>query len=106
MYYYTVRCEFHGNDPQIIDRWLSWLRDPHIADVVAGGALDAEVVKMNSVTPTFEIRYRFPSRQAFDRYQAEFAPGLKTEGLRLFPPDALGLVYSRSDGEVIFSTNC
>ncbi len=102
MYRYTVRCEFHGNDSELVQRWLDWLRDPHIADVMRGGARGAEIVKMTADCPTFEIRYQFASREDFDRYQAEFASALREEGLEKFPLEE-GLVYSRSDGEVVFS---
>ena len=104
MYRYTVRCEFHGNDRQTVEKWLAWLRDPHIADVMKGGATGAEIVRMAGAIPAFEIRYQFASKADFDRYQTEFAPGLRDEGLQLFPPHELGLAYSRTDGEVAYST--
>ena len=61
----------------------------------------AEVVKMAGEFPAYEIRYRFPDETAFQRYQTEFAPALKAEGLALFPPDQLGMTYQRTDGQVI-----
>ena len=103
MYRYTVRCEFCQEDAlETVNRWLNWLREPHIAEVMQGGATAAEVVKMSAKVPTYEIRYQFASRQEFEQYQSESAPRLKAEGLQLFPPEALGMVYSRTDGEVIF----
>ena len=101
MYRYTVRCEFTAGDPDVIHRWLAWLNDPHIADVIKGGASGAEIVKMAAENPTYEIRYRFPDRAEFDRYRVEFAPALQAEGLAMFPPEQLGMVYHRSDGEVV-----
>jgi hypothetical protein len=105
MYRYTVRCEFPRNDRLVIESWLDWLRDPHIADVMKGGASGAEVVAMSGEMPAFEIRYRFDSKADFDRYQREVAPKLREEGLQLFPPEQLGVDYSRTDGEVIYSTD-
>lgn len=104
MYRYTVRCEFHGDDPELVERWLGWLREPHIADVMLGGATGAEVVKMSADIPTFEIRYQFGSREAFERYERDFAPTLRDEGRQLFPPDQLKMSYQRTDGQVVFST--
>ncbi len=101
---YTVRCQFTGQDPVVIERWLAWLRDPHIADVMAGGATGAEVVKMSDQVPTYEIRYQFASEADFQTYLSQHAPSLRDEGLKLFPPEELGLSYSRTDGQVIHST--
>lgn len=104
MYRYTVRCEFTLNDRKVIERWLGWLRDPHIADVMKGGATGAVVVQMAGEPSIYEIRYQFASREDFEKYESEFAPALKDEGRTLFPPDELGMVYSRSHGHVIHST--
>ena len=101
MYRYTVKCAFTSGDELLIQRWLNWLQDPHISDVMSGGALGAEVVRMNNDVPTFEIRYRFPSREVFLTYIAEHAPKLREEGLSKFPLE-LGLAYERSEGQVLF----
>lgn len=102
MYRYTVRCEFTFKNDDVIEAWLAWLRDPHIADVMRGGATAAEIVSMAGELPTYEIRYQFANRRDFEHYQKEFAPQLRDEGLSLFPATQLGMVYSRSDGEVIY----
>ena len=104
MYRYTVCCQFTKNDPSVIEKWLAWLHDPHIADVMKGGATGAEVVKLAGEVPTFEIRYQFSSQAEFAKYEAEFAPNLKSEGRALFPPEELGMVYSRTNGQVVHST--
>ena len=103
MYRYTVRCQFNGTDPEVIQRWLAWLNDPHISDVMKGGSAGAEVVKMSDELPTYEIRYQFPDLAAFQKYEAEFAPALKAEGLELFPPAENGMIYHRTSGEVVLS---
>lgn len=99
---YTVRCRFSGSDPVVAKRWMEWLRDSHIAEVIAHGANAAEIVRMNEEPETFEIRYRFPDREVFEKYLREYAPGLRADGLRRFPPE-LGLEYSRSDGDIVFT---
>ena len=104
MYRYTVRCEFTKGDQEVIERWLAWLREPHIADVMKGGATASEVVLMSGDPVTYEIRYQFASQADFEKYEAEFAPSLRDEGRSLFPPQQLGMVYSRSDGQVVHST--
>jgi dipeptidase E len=93
---YTVAASF--TDVNLADRWLAWLSGGHLARVIAGGAIDAEVIELDSAEGlAFEVRYHFPSREAFARYEAEFAPALREEGTRLFPPEK-GVVYRRSLG--------
>jgi hypothetical protein len=96
---YTVGVTFSGEDCSA--DWLRWLREGHVAEVLANGAQDAEIVKLDAPSPTYEVRFHFPSREVFARYEKEHAPGLRAEGLRLFPPEK-GLVYRRSVGEVVF----
>jgi uncharacterized protein DUF4286 len=80
--------------------WLQWLRDGHIADVLAGGATAAAIVALDGIPHTYEARYRFPSRAAFDRYEQAFAPRLRAEGLERFPVSK-GISYRRTVGEVL-----
>ncbi len=95
---YTVGVTFSGEDRSAA--WLAWLRGGHIAAVLAGGASDTEIVALDGPDRAFEVRYHFPSREAFTRYEKDHAPRLRAEGLRLFPPDQ-GVVYRRSLGEVL-----
>jgi hypothetical protein len=94
---YTVAVTF--TDPALVEPWLRWLRDGHVADVLAGGATFAAVVAMDSPPHAYEVHYLFPSREAFERYQREHAPRLREEGLRLFGPEK-GVSYRRSTGVV------
>lgn len=95
---YTVSCTF--TDPDVATRWLAWLRDGHLADVVAAGAESAFAVRLDGEPVRCEARYTFASRNAFEIYEREHAPRLRAEGLELFPLD-LGLEYSRSVGEIL-----
>lgn len=45
---YTVGCTFI--DAAVAERWLSRLREEHLADVCAGGATGAQVVAMDGAT--------------------------------------------------------
>jgi hypothetical protein len=94
---YTVAVTFP--DEETAERWLRWLNDGHIAEVLAGGATAAEIVRRDGPVIEFEARYSFPSREAFDRYEREHAPRLRVEGLRLFPTEH-GIHYHRSTGVV------
>jgi hypothetical protein len=95
---YTVAVTFA--DGALAGEWLRWLRDGHVAEVLAGGAADAEVVELDGPPFSYEVRYHFPSREAFDRYEREHAPRLRAEGLRRFPPEK-GITYCRSAGRVL-----
>jgi hypothetical protein len=94
---YTVAATFA--DAALAEAWLRWLRDGHIAAVLDGGASRAEVVALDEPAHSYEVRYRFPSREAFARYERDHAPRLRAEGLWLFPPER-GVSYRRSVGIV------
>lgn len=95
---YTVECTF--TDPGVAEEWLAWLRDGHLADVCAAGALDAEAVKIDGPEIRCEARYRFVSRAAFEAYERDHAPSLRAEGLARFPLER-GLRYRRSVAEIV-----
>lgn len=97
---YTVACTF--KDPAIARAWLKWLEDGHLADVCAAGAHHAEAVRLDGEGPelTYEARYRFASRAAFEAYERDHAPRLRAEGLARFPLE-LGLEYRRTVGESV-----
>jgi dipeptidase E len=96
---YSVAVTF--SDPSQVGPWLAWLRGGHLAQVIAAGALDAELIEVSPLQGrAFEVRYHFASIQAFERYEREHAPRLRAEGLRLFPPEK-GINYSRSVGVVL-----
>jgi hypothetical protein len=93
----TVAATF--DDPALADDWLRWLREGHIAEVLAGGGTRAEIVELDGPKRSFEVRYSFPSREAFAVYERDHAPRLRAEGLRLFPPEK-GVAYRRSLGDI------
>ena len=71
---YTVYTTF--SDPQLADQWLRWLRGGHIAEVMKGGASDAEIIELDPAsdgppgrTRAFEVRYHFPSRESFAAFK-------------------------------------
>jgi Domain of unknown function (DUF4286) len=95
---YTVTASF--TDAAVAEKWLRWLGEGHVADVLAGGAERAEIVRLDGPGSECEVRYRFPSREAFDRYLERHAPRLRAEGVARFPPER-GVSYRRSVGEVV-----
>ena len=97
---YTVAATF--KDPAVADEWIAWLRDEHLAEVLEGGAIDAEVIRLDGGIDEpvrCEVRYHFASRETFSRYERDHAPRLRAEGLKRFPPER-GVQYLRSLGVV------
>ncbi|MEM7453791.1 MAG: DUF4286 family protein [Planctomycetota bacterium] len=101
MFFYTVKCTFDGEQKEAVSaRWVKWLVDEHIADVVNAGAIGADIVRMDGDDLSYEIRYRFENRSAFNSYERDHAPRLRKLGLAEFPHE-LGLRYERTTGEVV-----
>jgi hypothetical protein len=94
---YRVSATFPNSD--VADEWLHWLREGHVAAVLAGGATSAEIVALDTPAHAYEVRYRFPSRETFEKYEREHAPRLRAEGLRRFPVEK-GIQYRRCIGVV------
>ena len=92
---YTVSSEF--DDPAVAGEYSKWLRGGHLAEVCAGGAVEAELVMMDGPPLRIEVRYRFPSREVFADYERDHAPRLRAEGRALFPPER-GVRMTRSVG--------
>jgi hypothetical protein len=97
---YTVAVTFPNES--IAPQWLDWLRNGHIAAVIAGGATSAEAFQIDGKPNAYCVTYRFPDRASFERYEREFAPALRAEGQQLFPA-ASGIVYAREMAEVLLS---
>jgi hypothetical protein len=97
---YTVTVSFTGE--QLVPAWLAWMNGGHVADVIAGGATAAEIVRLDLPEPTFDVHYRFPTREAFTTYERDHAPRLRADGLRRFPVEK-GIMYKRTVGEVVRS---
>jgi hypothetical protein len=95
---YTVHCEI--DDPELAEDWLAWLEDAHLKDVLDAGATEATVVRLDGEPASFEVRYAFPSRKAFDTYERDHAPRLRAEGLARFPLSR-GLRYRRTTGGIV-----
>lgn len=103
MFSYTVIAMFE--DRAVADEWIAWLRDAHLAEVCAAGALDAEAIRCDVEADSkirCEARYHFASRAAFEDYLRDHAPRLRAEGLKRFPSER-GLTYERATGEVAAS---
>ncbi len=79
------------------EAYLTWLLDGHVAAVLAGGALQAWVTRLDGDPPRVESRYRFANRAALDHYLVHTAPGLRAEGSARFV-EPHGVVFTREIG--------
>jgi hypothetical protein len=98
---YTVTADF--DDLAVAAEYVRWLQEGHLAAVLDGGATEATLVRVEpspAAPLRFEVRYRFPSMDTFRRYEAEFAPRLRAEGLARFPASR-GVRMARALGEVL-----
>ena len=95
---YSVTCTFQNES--LAREWPEWIESEHLADVIAAGAIDAEVVILDGNPMRCETRYHFASREEFNIYEREHAPRLRNEGLKKFPLTR-GMSYVRSMGEVV-----
>ena len=98
---YTVIATFP--DQATMDEWVAWLEDGHIDEVIARGAHSAMIVKLDREKPTdplrVEARYVFSTRENYDKYIREFAPALRADGLKRFPPER-GIAFQRTVGVI------
>ncbi len=102
---YTVVCRM--TDENKVEEWLNWLKNGHIDDVIAGGATDAQIIRLDpnehpngQKEHIYEVRYHFKSQDIFDSYLANHAPRLREDGLKRFPPEN-GFEYNRTMGTII-----
>lgn len=97
---YTVTASFP--DERRRAEYLAWLEDGHVDAVIAAGARSAVIVAVDDPAdpPRVQTRYIFSTRESFDRYLRQHAPGLREEGLRRFGPET-GVRFAREVGRVI-----
>ena len=98
-YRYTVSAAF--DHEAVAVEWLEWLRAGHCQEVLDGGALQVEVLRLDSMPCHFEARYVFQDRAAFIAYENSVAPVLRQDGLQRFP-ESRGICYARSTGSTVF----
>ncbi len=106
---YVVRTAIR--DANVFDGFVRWLRERHLDDVCAAGAVNAELVVLDTEVGdpmVVEARYRFESRDAFRVYERDHAPRLRTEGLaelaRLVGVGGRDVTFARSTGQVMPKT--
>lgn len=98
---YWVRASFQ--DATVAQEWLEWMRREHIAQVIAAGALEATLLRIEGAGApggAMETRYGFADRDAFLRYEREKAPALRAAGAVHFPASR-GVAYERGTALIL-----
>lgn len=82
--------------------YIAWLEDGHVDAVIGHGAHSAMIVRLEpaAARPRVMTQYIFPTRELFDRYVVQFAPALRADGLKRFPPER-GITFERTTGEIV-----
>lgn len=99
--FYNVTASFR--EAGVCERYIAWLSGGHVQAVIAGGAMSAEIARVDVASTDqhgarVQVRYVFVSRADLDRYVREVAPGLRAEGVALWGGVA---VFERTVGEVV-----
>ncbi len=77
-------------DSAVHEEWLKWMKEKHLADVMATGMFENyKFLKLLSkqedeIGETYAIQYFAKSMENYERYKQEFAPQLQQDGKQLF----------------------
>lgn len=84
------------------DEYVAWLKDGHLAKVLAGGAITAAILRIDDPAHPIRIqtRYTFPSPQAFETYVNTHADALRAEGQARFPARR-GVTFQREIATIL-----
>jgi hypothetical protein len=89
-------------DTATAEEYVTWLEDGHVDAVISHGAHSAMIVRLEpaATRPRVMTQYIFTTRELFDRYVSTFAPALRADGLKRFPPER-GITFERLVGEIV-----
>jgi hypothetical protein len=81
MIIYNVTIKVNAS---ISDEWLDWLKNVHIADVMASGCFnDARIMKLleidDSEGPTYAIQYFSESKSLYNHYIEKYATDMRNK---------------------------
>ncbi len=86
MYIYNVTINI---DEDVEKKWLQWMKNKHIPDVLATGKFTKAkllkvLVKEEMEGITYSIQYVTKNKETLEKYYAEDAARLREEGLKQF----------------------
>lgn len=87
MYIYNVTTNI---EESVHDKWLKWMNETHIPDVLATGKfLSAKMcrvlVEEDMGGVTYSVQFTTVDKETLEAYYKEYAPKLRADALRLFP---------------------
>lgn len=82
MFIYNISLKI---DWLVVEEWLRWMREEHIAEVLATGCfLEAKMFKLldqdDTEGPTFIVQYSCNKKIDYLKYKKEYAPALQEKG--------------------------
>lgn len=82
MIVYNVTIKVNAS---IADEWLTWLKEEHVADIIATGCFThATILKLleidDSEGPTFAVQYFAESKSQYNHYIEKFAGLMRQKG--------------------------
>lgn len=100
MYIYNVTSNI---DESIHERWVKWMNEIHIPDMLATGKFtNAKMVKVlveeEMGGTTYSVQYYTQSKETLQKYYTEDAPKLRQHALSLFADKVLSF---RTELEII-----
>jgi len=100
MYIYNVTCNV---DESIHDKWLKWMQETHIPEMLAIGKFSsAKIVKVlveeEMGGHTYAVQYTTDTKKTLEKYYQEEAPKMRSEVQKHF---ADKVVSFRTELEVI-----
>lgn len=94
-------------DESVHDKWLAWMKDTHIPEMLATKKFSAAkmckvLVEEDMGGVTYSVQYTTKSMATLQKYYQEDAPKMRAEGVKLFPNK---YVAFRTEMEVIKDIN-
>lgn len=92
--------EAHAKTPEILERFVQWMMDEHLAQVRAcSGVRSARLVRVDELRA--RALYQFTGRAAYARYLEKDAPKLRARGRELFSESDVS--FTRSESSIVHS---
>lgn len=74
-------------DPEISGEYLAWLKEKHVPEIMATGCFtEYRICRMLDLEEgegtTLVVQYHAPSRESYEKYLRDHAPGLREDAFR------------------------
>lgn len=80
-------------DEKLNSDWVTWMLNEHLRDMLGTGCFlgfrFCQLHTDDGMGPTYTIQYELAGKEDFDRYERDFAPGMRQKGLEKFGDQAL-----------------